>query len=304
MGFIMRNQSFRIFKKSFAILGAAALLALGACGPRRAHTAVLTLNSADRTLSVIGHGEATGKPDLATANMGVEVSAPTLAEAMERAKTQMNKLFEAFKKLGIADNDIRTSNFSIHYERYASGPPMEPMPEAMAMPAPAPEKPAGKSAGKGGAAAAPVAPVAPPPPPPPRSEGAYHVSNTVEVRIRQLDGVSRVLDTAVENGANNVWGVNFSIDKPEALEGKARELAAADAKKRAEVLAKLNGLTLGPIVSVTETPGYGGPPGPLPYLAEMSTKGTPIAAGEVAVVSQVQVVYSLVPGLHEEPAEE
>lgn len=270
------------------------LLTLGACGPRRSHTATLTLRNADRTLSVVGRGEATGKPDIASANMGVEASAPTLSEAMNKAKTQMNNLFAALKKLGIAENDIRTSNFSIHYERNYAPPPMGPMSEPMPAPAPVAERPAGKGAGKAAAPAA--APVAPPPPPPPPAEpgGLYHVSNMVEVRIRNLDSVSNVLDTVVASGANNVWGVNFSIDKPEGLESKARELAAADAKKRAEVLAKLNGLTLGPIVSVTETPGFGGPPVPMPYAAaEVSAKGTPIAAGEVAITSQVQVVFSL-----------
>ncbi len=301
---MQNHKFFRMTKHAFAIFGAAAIFTLGACGPHRTHTATLTLQNADRTLTVIGRGEATGKPDIASANMGVEASAPTLAEAMNKAKTQMNNLFAALKKLGIAEDDIRTSNFSIHFERPYVPPPMAPMSEPV--PAPAPERAPIKGAGKAAAGAPAAAPVAPPPPPPPAEPaGLYHVSNMVEVRIRNLDNVSNILDTIVSAGANNVWGVNFSIDKPENLESKARELAAADAKKRAEVLAKLNGLTLGSIVSVTETPGFGGPPVPMPYAAaEVSGKGTPIAPGEVSVTSQVQIVYSLLPAEDAEDAEE
>jgi hypothetical protein len=229
--------------------------------------------------------------------MGVEVSAPTVGEAMNLARTRMTTLMDALKKLGIAEKDIRTSNFSIHFERSCQEPIPMPMPEAASAPVPA----GGPKGGRGAAAAPP--PQAPPPAPAPMMQppsrptsGQYHVSNMVEVVIRDLARVSNVLDTAVGAGANNVWGISFGIDETSAVEGKARELAAADAKKRAETLARLSGVTLGPVVSVSEVVGMSGMPVPMPQLAMGAVErgGTPVSPGEVTFSAQLQVVYSIV----------
>lgn len=300
----MPTLSFRIGRTALAALGASALIALSGCGPRP-RTANLTIQSADRTITVIGRADVSSKPDVARANMGVNVAGRTVGEAMKMAETKMTSLMDALKKLGIAEKDIRTSNFSINYERQYPEP--MPMPEAAMAPAPAPA-PAAPKGGKGAASASAasqpiVAPVAPPPPPP--ASGQYHVSNMVEVVIRDLSRVSHVLDTAVAAGANNIWGISFSIDETSAVEGKARELASADAKKRAETIARLSGVTLGPVVSVSEVVGGGGMPGPMPVAlaAGMDRGGTPVSPGEVTFTTQLEVVYSIVSPAAPEDAE-
>ena len=55
--------------------------------------------------------------------------------------------------------------------------------------------------------------------------------------------------------------VSFEVDNPERFEGEARDKAVADARARAEQLAKAAGVKLGPARSVNETFG-GGPPVP------------------------------------------
>ncbi|HVK64048.1 MAG TPA: SIMPL domain-containing protein [Polyangium sp.] len=276
---------------SFGLLGCGGSHHGGGWGARGAS------QEAVRHITVVGHGEAMGKPDIARTSLGVEASAPTVEEAMNQTSARMKAILDALKKLGIEDKDVQTANFSIQVERpFIDGPMPVPMPEAL--PAPAPVK-----GGKATAAAAPASPpVALPPPPAVK----YRVSNTVEVTIRDVSKASRVVQTAVDAGANNVWNVSFGIDETKALEATAREKAIADAKARAEVLAKLSGVELGPVISVSEVIGRG-PIGPMPMMATAEAKwgggGPPLAMGEVTYSTSIEVIFGIKKAPESPPAE-
>lgn len=64
--------------------------------------------------SVSGTGKATGIPDTAALSVGVTKSAATIALAQEQTNSAANKIIEDFKKLGIAQKDIKTTNYSIN----------------------------------------------------------------------------------------------------------------------------------------------------------------------------------------------
>jgi hypothetical protein len=53
----------------------------------------------------------------------------------------------------------------------------------------------------------------------------YHVSNSVIVKIRQLDKAGTLLDQVVQAGANSVSSISFSVEDPKALLNQAREQA-------------------------------------------------------------------------------
>ncbi len=217
----------------------------------------------NRTITVVGHGEVKGKPDIARTSLGIEVTAPTVAEATKQANAQMDAVLKAVKAAGVADKDIQTSNFSINFERQNPGQPM----------------PAAK--GNSGQAAEGTA-------------GVYHVNNMVNVTIRDLNKVSAVIDGAINAGANNVWGINFALDKTTTQEADAREQAISDAKARAESLAKLTGVNLGGVVAVSEV--ISGGPVPMPKYAAaqgLGGGGTPVEAGEVTFSTDIQVVYAI-----------
>ncbi|MBX3205662.1 MAG: SIMPL domain-containing protein [Labilithrix sp.] len=258
-----------------ALLIATGSLATG-CGSPAPAASAAEADAHTNVVIVLGKGEVSRKPDIARATMGIAVAAPTVAEASRLANQQMTNLIAALKKEGIADKDVQTANFSINFERF------EPPPIVMA---PAPSAPSKPGAG-------PVPPAAPPPPP--ARAGQYRVSNTVRVTVRDLDKAGRLLDAAVAAGANEVWGISFEIDKPEALEAEAREKAAKDARVRAEAIAKTQGRTLGDVVSVSENLGGGARPMPqMMKSAEMASFDTPVAPGEIAVSAQLEVVYRL-----------
>ena len=87
--------------------------------PTSANASVVSATSAQQTTTdnsgifVSGTGKVTLKPNTATASIGVDITAGTLADATAQSNTRMNALVEKLKGLGIADKDIQTTNYSI-----------------------------------------------------------------------------------------------------------------------------------------------------------------------------------------------
>ena len=120
----------------------------------------------------------------------------------------------------------------------------------------------------------------------------YHVSNQVQVTVRDINQLGDVLDKAVAAGANNIYGVSFSVEDTAKLEADARTKAVADAKSRAASLAQLNGVELGEVISVNEVAG--GPAYPLDYTAKgMGGGGTPVQPGELEMNMSIQITYAV-----------
>lgn len=125
----------------------------------------------------------------------------------------------------------------------------------------------------------------------------YVVTNTVTVKVRDLDKASKTLDDAVLAGgdATRVNGISFEVDKPEQFLAQAREAAVKDARDRAENLAKLAGVELGKPRSINESSG--GYPIAVPAAArggaQLAEAPTPISPGESEVMLQVNIVYAL-----------
>lgn len=89
----------------------------------------------------------------------------------------------------------------------------------------------------------------------PEGIAGYRVSNQVNVKIRDISLVGDVLAAVTEAGANAIYGVNFSVADPAALEAEARANAVEDARLRAESLAELGGVTLGDVTIISEVVG-------------------------------------------------
>ncbi len=184
---------------SLASLALAGSLLLSGCAAATEAAQVPASSGPTRTITVVGQGEVKARPDLANTSVGVEVLAPTVEAATVEAEKQMKAILTAVKALGIADKDIQTSNYSINFERQQSD---------VSTP---------RAEGTSTAAESPA--------------GYYRVSNMVQITIRDLDQVGAVLDAAVEAGANNVWGVSYSLDETQLLEAEAREAAVKDAHR-------------------------------------------------------------------------
>jgi uncharacterized protein YggE len=238
-----------------------------------------------RGITVNGVGDAKAPPDIARANVGVEVRSETVDQATTEANQRMAAIVAALGKLGIAQKDMRTHSFSISFEQQPMPPPV-PLPHESAPAEPAPRT---RQAAPGQTAAAPPAPA------PPVIRGYYRASNMLEVTVRDLDKAGQVLQAATDAGANNVWGISFELEDPQPLLAQARVKAVEHAKQNAAALAKLSGVKLGAIISVSEG---GGAQGPVPPMFRMQAEAAhggdvPIERGEVTVSQQVQIVYAL-----------
>lgn len=81
---------------------------------------------------------------------------------------------------------------------------------------------------------------------------SYRASNRVAVKLRDMTLVATTLDLLVGAGANEIGGVDFSVAQPSKLLDDARTQAVADARRKAEILAKAAGVELGAALIVSE----------------------------------------------------
>jgi uncharacterized protein YggE len=221
-----------------------------------------TPNQPVDTISVTGTGDAYVTPDIATFSFGVSADAAQVADAQASVTNKTDAIFAALKKLGIADADIQTSDYSI-YPKYtytsticqANGicPPQKQVPDG------------------------------------------YTVSNNVTVKVRKIDGAGAALAAVGDNGGTNVSGLSFTLDDPNAPQADARAKAIADAKSKAEVLAKDLGVSLGQVVTFSDDTNSGGPR-PV-YMNAMSTSAVAsaptIATGQNKVTDNVTITYEI-----------
>jgi uncharacterized protein len=124
-----------------------------------------------------------------------------------------------------------------------------------------------------------------------RQVEGYRVANTLSVTVRDLAGAGALLDQVVQAGANSVQGISFSVADPKALLNQAREQAIADARTRAELLAKAGGAGLGQVLAINE----GGFAQPLPIMRAdvMQSADVPLQPGEQLYSVDVQVTFEL-----------
>jgi uncharacterized protein YggE len=123
----------------------------------------------------------------------------------------------------------------------------------------------------------------------------YQASNTVNLKVRDIAKLGKVLDALVASGANQVNGPSFEIDQPEAAYDEARRAALEKAQARAAMYAKALGLRVRRIVSISEGGGFQ-PPMPMPMMAMARGKAeadTAVSPGETTLTANLDVVFEL-----------
>jgi uncharacterized protein YggE len=164
------------------------------------------------TISVSGSGDARAVPNQAQLSAGVATTAATANAAMAENARKMTAVFDALKAMGVPENAIQTSNFSVS-PQYSTDNQSDGRPQRIV---------------------------------------GYQVSNQVDVLLDDTKKLGPALDALVGAGANQINSVGFSIRDPAALLTSAREAAVADAMARAHTFARAAGVTLGPILSIQD----------------------------------------------------
>lgn len=238
----------------------------------------VTTNRAD-FFTVSAEGKVQTKPDSAEVNIGFVGNGKTVIEAQTKANAVMNKVTDALKKLGINSDDIKTTNYSVN-PQYQSEPVSMEL-KAMAEPAVQVDQPV------------PAMQISPSF----RGETTsritgYQVDSTLQVQIKDLTKVNSIIDTATQNGANQIYGVNFTVAEKDKFISEARKIAIDKAKKKALEVSSQAGIRLGRLMNIYESENtpYGGMMYSAKAVPDMRT-GTEVEPGSTEIIVNVTLNY-------------
>ncbi len=216
------------------------------------------------TITVSGEGEVFAVPDIATFSFTVNESGKVSADAEKLATDKINKVIAYLKSAGIADKDIKTTDYSLNpkYE-YSSGVCTQ------------------YSC-----------------PPSKQTLTGYEVSQSVTVKVRDTAKAGEILSGVGKLNVQNISGLSLTIDDQKAVQRQAREKAINDARAQAEQLAKDLGVDLVRITSFNESGNY---PQPVYYAKAMSMDSAAgsaprppeIPVGENKITSNVTITYEI-----------
>lgn len=217
---------------------------------------------ATNTISVTGHGENSQAPDIATFSFTVSSTKSTVADAQNDAAVKNNAAIAFLTKQGVASKDIQTSAYQVnpHYEyQHAVCPQGSYCP--------------GKQVITG-----------------------YDVRQTTTVKVRDLAKAGDLLSGVGSKGATEMSQLTFTFDDPSAPQNDARQKAIADARTKADVLAKQLGVSIVRVVSFNENaPGRSYP---MAYsltegVASAKAVAPDINPGENKTTDDVTITYEI-----------
>jgi len=81
-----------------------------------------------RYITVVGRGKASVEPDIVILQVGVETKAPEVTQAMDNNDEIMGEILAALDEMGIAEEDIRTTNYRIYFDEGYRSPEMQEEP--------------------------------------------------------------------------------------------------------------------------------------------------------------------------------
>ena len=216
------------------------------------------------TISVEGVGEAVAVPDIATISFTIRFKEDTVAQAQEKTTVLVSSTLAYLDDQDIADKDIKTNSYNVYpqYNYFQTtcipGVPCR----------------GGESKLSG-----------------------YEVSQSISVKIRDLDQVGAILGGLGEMNVQNINGPNFEIDDLEKIQADAREEAIKEAKSKAKVLARDLGVKLVRVVGFWEDNGYYGgykAQGAFDAVyAEGSDFLPEIPVGENEITTRVNITYEI-----------
>ena len=123
----------------------------------------------------------------------------------------------------------------------------------------------------------------------------YNASNSLTVKVRDIDKAGAVIDVAVNAGATSVWGPSLFRSDRQLQARNAIRAAVNDARSKAEAAAAASGATVGRLVGVIEggaTPTSGnGTTGATTGVVAMPSVPTPVQPGEQSIELTVSATF-------------
>lgn len=216
------------------------------------------------TIAVSGYGESYSTPDIATFSYSAVSQKSTVAAAQADATAKANAIASYLKSAGIGAKDIKTSNYSI-----------SPQYDYIQSACSSGYCPGGRQVLRG-----------------------YEVRQTTTIKVRDTSKAGDLLAGIGDKGATEVSGLQFTFDDPQQGKVEARGKAIADAKSKADELARQLGVSLVRIVSFTENSGGGSVSMAYKTDAAMGMGSSAAAAPEISVgqnkvADNVSITYEI-----------
>ena len=202
---------------------------------------------------VVGEGQSSIAPDLALLSLTVMREAKTAREALDASSAAMKQVIAAVKETGVEARDVQTGGLQI-IPRYTYTSKPDGSQEAELV--------------------------------------GYQASNTLAVRVRDLQKTGEIIDKAVSLGVNQSNGVSFTNEDPSKALLESRKKAVADAMAKARTLSEAAGVQLGRVLEITDQT-FVTPPIPMVAKAFDARESVPIEPGENAYRAQVTVTFEL-----------
>lgn len=209
-------------------------------------------------------------PDEASLTVGTQAKASTATAAVAANKVKTERLLATIRSAGIRERDIQTQGIQLQPDYRWDAQP----------------------GGRGQ-----------------QTLIGYIVSNSIQIKTRNIDGLTTLLDTLTTAGADTVYGPNFGIGDPATLRREARVRAMARGAAEATEYARNNGYTSVRLLSVEEGTsyrgtdvivtgsriGYGGPPPPPPPPPPQPERGgdSVVAPGQLETGVSLNLLYHM-----------
>ena len=215
----------------------------------------------ENILVVSGEGTVTVEPDRAKLYVSVQTRASTAETAQRENADKLSAVVQTLVALGIAKGDMETVSYSltpiVHYpDSYIWHPENDSTPRVI----------------------------------------GYLCTNEMLVTVTNLDLVGSAIDAATQAGANNIYGIQFTVseEKLGEMRREAMRRAVVDARGKAEVTAEALGVQILRPTSVNFNTWY-----PIiAYKAFDLAQGaaapeTAILPGDLRVTANVQITYAI-----------
>lgn len=211
-----------------------------------------------RTIQVAGEGKVDVRPDVAVITASVVTRGADATKVQAQATQKMNAIVAFVKGQGIKDEDIKTTGYNLY--------------------------PTNRWDPKTGEQIA----------------TGYEAMQSLTVKIRGIDANKEIANAIagglVPAGANQVSGIQYMVDDPEAQRALARAAAFENAFMKAREMAEQNNVRVARVITFSESSGYGAVP--MYYSARVEGKGgdmvsPDLQSGTEEIRVNVNVTYEI-----------
>ena len=210
----------------------------------------------DGRIRVIGRAVVDAVPDYVTVRVGVSSRASSPAAALDQNSAAARKIIDFAKASGIQERDIQTDAVNL-----------SPLFKTV-------RDPNGNTR---------------------QEPDGYTASNIVGVKLSDLTRLGAFMRQALDQGANNINGVQFGLSNAESVMDDARTRAVEDAVRQAQRLAEAAKMKLGKIQEILSPPrSQAVSESPLVMARGAPARApVPVQAGSLQINAEVEIIWSI-----------